>query len=977
MRCGSRPEIAALLAAALLLASCERSSPVHKAAASAPAPRPVPVRAVVPRLLRLAPGVLDEVDLKGGERRAYLFDLAAGQYAGLVVDQQGIDVGVSLKAADGKKVAAIDSLNGMIGPEPLPFVAETSGRFRLEVGSSPRAPVGRYVLRLDALRPATSRDRVRVEAERMLAEGVGLYAKETPAASRAAVPRETEALARFRALGLLDREAEALASLGVTYDRLAERKAAADAYRQALALLGALRDEPRAAVILTSLGRLERQDGRLNAALALYRKALPLLRQSHNRPEEARTLNHIGRLAIDRGENGEAISAFEQALTLCRALGDRGGEGETLINLGHLEASLGQAERGLHHLDQAVALLEAPGKRHELSVALAEVGAARALGGRPRREVLAAFQRALQLQRETKDRRWEAVTLHNLGWYYHREGEIHEAEKIFRQTLAMFQADNDRAEEAGALINLGGIDLELGQLAQAENSFQRARAVFAEIGDPGEEVKALFGLARVLRATGRSSEALTAVEGAYAHVEDLRRKPADPDLQMTFFATKQDIYELRVDLLMELHRDAQALKASEEARARTLLDLLARMDARPVGSGILLTSREIQRQVVEKGTLLLEYSLGEKRSFLWAVTPQSLESFELPPRKELEKDARSAAFLLAQSGRTLARAQADLALAGLARRLLGPVAHRLRKADRLVVVPDGALWGVSFAALPDPAGGEPLVAGHEIVTLPSASVLPQLRAAAAGRRPVAGTLAVLGDPVFSATDSRVTPAPGMPTGASRSSNSVAQFERLPFSRAEAQAILSVAPQQGRLALLDFDASRETVLSGRLAGYRILHFATHAVLNTEKPELSGVVLSMVDPQGHSRDGFLRLTEIYKLHLPADLVVLSACRTALGQEIRGEGLVGLTRGFFSAGASQVLVSLWPVEDRATAELMRHFYSEMLGRGRSPAAALRAAQTAMWKDQGWRSAYNWAGFTLQGDWRVSPNRPSRPDL
>ncbi len=128
-----------------------------------------------------------------------------------------------------------------------------------------------------------------------------------------------------------------------------------------------------------------------------------------------------------------------------------------------------------------------------------------------------------------------------------------------------------------------------------------------------------------------------------------------------------------------------------------------------------------------------------------------------------------------------------------------------------------------------------------------------------------------------------------------------------------------------------------------------------------------MLSMVDPQGRPRDGFLRLDDIYRLNLPADLVVLSACRTALGREIRGEGMVGLTRGFFSAGARQVLVSLWPVEDRATAELMRRFYLAMLGRGRPPAAALREAQTAMWRDEGWRSAYYWAGFSLQGDWRL----------
>ncbi len=340
----------------------------------------------------------------------------------------------------------------------------------------------------------------------------------------------------------------------------------------------------------------------------------------------------------------------------------------------------------------------------------------------------------------------------------------------------------------------------------------------------------------------------------------------------------------------------------------------------------------------------------------------------------LEAEARRVAFLLSASSRALARQQTDLALADLSHRLLAPVAHLLRGAERLVIVPDGALWYVSFAALPDPgtggpaAGRPPLVVGHEIVTLPSLSTLPRLRREAAGRRPPLGTLAVVADSVFDVMDSRVTPTPAVPMRSygPRDSSS-ARLERLPFSRAEAQAILSVAPRQGTLAVLDFMASRDIVLNGRLARYRIVHFATHAILNTENPGLSGVMLSRVDSHGRPRDGFLSLDDIYRLNLPADLVVLSACRTALGREIRGEGLVGLTRGFFSAGARQVLVSLWPVEDRATAELMRRFYLEMLGRGRPPAAALREAQTAMWRDEGRRSAYYWAGFILQGDWRI----------
>ncbi|MFL6261943.1 MAG: CHAT domain-containing protein [Thermoanaerobaculia bacterium] len=952
MRSRSRLETAALLAAGLLFAACERSPSTGKPAASA-----TPVHPAA-RVLRLAPGVLDEAVLKGGEERAYLLDLAAGQYAGLVVDQQGIDVEVRLRAPDGRVVAAIDSPNGVIGPEPLPVVAETSGRFRLEIRSlTAGAPAGRYVLRLEDLRPTTAADRSRVEAERTLAEGMRLFQEDKPSSLQTALALETEALARFRALGLPAREAETLSSLGSYRDRLHERDAAAGFYRQALAIFESLGDEARAGATLSNLGKLERGSGRPERALALYRRAIPLLRRARNGPAEAASLSNLGRAAMTVGETGEALSAFEQALSRQRVLGDRVAEGDTLLNLGRLEISLGQTPRALDHLGRAVALLEACGKRRVLGLALVDLAAARALGGHSRQEVLATFQRALELQREIGDRRWEAVTRHNLGWYLRQEGETRQAERIFWETLAAFQEYGDRTNEAAALVNLGFVDLDLGRPAEAEELFTRARALFTEIGDPDQEANALFGLARAHRMAGRTAVALTAIESAAARVETLRSKPPNLETRLTFFASKQEIYELRVGLLMERHRqdpragyDARALMAGEEARARTLLDLLdkahigagsgaARLAAAPAGG-----FQEIRRQAAEPGTLVLEYHLGRDRGFLWALTPGGLESFELPPRETLEAEARRAAFLLAASHRALARRQADLALAGLSRRLLGPVAHLLRGAERLVIVPDGALWYVSFAALPEPGTGPPLVVGHEIVTLPSLSVLPRLRRDAAGRRPPPGTVAVLADPVFGRLAAR-----------------------LPFSRAEAQAILAAAPGQETLAALDFAASRETVLSGRLARYRIVHFATHAVLDTENPELSGIMLSRVDPQGRPRDGFLRLGDIYRLHLPVDLVVLSACRTAIGREFRGEGMVGLTRGFFSAGARQVLVSLWPVEDRATAELMRRFYHEMLGRGRPPAAALREAQAAMWRDERWRPAYYWAAFTLQGDWRV----------
>jgi CHAT domain-containing protein len=189
---------------------------------------------------------------------------------------------------------------------------------------------------------------------------------------------------------------------------------------------------------------------------------------------------------------------------------------------------------------------------------------------------------------------------------------------------------------------------------------------------------------------------------------------------------------------------------------------------------------------------------------------------------------------------------------------------------------------------------------------------------------------------------------------------------LPFTRREATSIVKLLPQRQRFLALDFKASKATATSPELSQYRIVHFATHGLLDSIRPELSGLVLSLVDEQGNPQDGFLQLHEVYNLNLPAELIVLSSCRTGLGKEIRGEGMVGLTRGFMYAGAARLVTSLWKVDDEATAELMKRFYTKMLGESERPASALRAAQIEMWRQKDWKSPFYWAAFTFQGEWR-----------
>ena len=195
---------------------------------------------------------------------------------------------------------------------------------------------------------------------------------------------------------------------------------------------------------------------------------------------------------------------------------------------------------------------------------------------------------------------------------------------------------------------------------------------------------------------------------------------------------------------------------------------------------------------------------------------------------------------------------------------------------------------------------------------------------------------------------------------------VSTFGRLRYTRNEADAIIALAAPGTGMEALDFEASKATATGGRLSQYRIVHFATHGLINSRHPELSGIVLSLVDQQGRPQDGFLRLHDVYNLKLDADLVVLSGCRTAVGKDVRGEGLIGLTRGFMYAGAPRVVASLWDVRDEATAELMKRFYEAMLRQRMPPAAALRAAQLSMTREKRWEAPYYWAGFVLQGEWR-----------
>ncbi|MEM7351281.1 MAG: CHAT domain-containing tetratricopeptide repeat protein [Acidobacteriota bacterium] len=833
-----------------------------------------------------------------------------------------------------------------------------------------------------------------------------------------ALQRFHQALILWRDLGERQGEADALHKIGFCHHLRHEYDKAFSFSRQALDMRRSLGDLPGQAETASVIGVIEHYRSKPRQALVSYEQALGFARQAGDPGMEAAMLNSIGGVSEVLGEWRQALDFFRRAREIHRAVGERQWEARTLNNMGAIYRKLGEYQKALDHYHQALAIRRSIGDHRGEATSLNSLGRAYLNLGEPE-QALVYFRRALPLRRESADRRGEAATLHNLGNAWSRLDDHRKALGFYLQALAIRQAIGNRRGEATTLDQIGATHAALGETRQALASLSQALELRQAIGDPSREAMTLRSLAeiqltldqpakaeaqaraalglqrgvddrvgeaqtlavlaRVARQVGDLTAARTHLESSLEIIETLRTRVESPDLRATFFARKREAYLEYIDLLMALHRDdpsqglhIAALEATERARARSLLDLLSEAGAE-VEREIARPREAVEiRRLLDPGTLLLQYSLGAERSFLWAVTTASVTSFELPPRATLESAARE----LHRSWSTLdllGQGDEQRAAGELSRLLLQPVAHQVRRSDRLVIVADGALHYLPFAALPlGDATGPPLLAELEIVALPSASVLAIQRQTP--RRAAPDSFAVLADPVFDSADPRVTlkpvPAPASDAPERTRSATVSareqSFPRLAASRREAKAIVDLAAGRRVFEAVDFAANRAVVTSGRLRDFRLIHFATHGVLDSSEPRRSGLVLSLVDEDGKPADGFLRLPEIYALELQADVVVLSGCQTALGKEIRGEGLVGLTRGFMYAGAERVLASLWKVQDKATAELMTRFYRFLLQDGLSPAAALRAAQRSILSETDWQDPYYWAAFVLQGDWR-----------
>jgi CHAT domain-containing protein/tetratricopeptide (TPR) repeat protein len=889
-------------------------------------------------VVALAPGATLGRFLAGGAVDSYQVSLRGGDFLQARVDQHGVDVVVALVDAAGSKLLVIDSPNGKEGPEQLAFVARHPGRYCLQVRSLRRDAAGAYRIGVEALRRATPEDRERAAAVASLAQAEALRAEGGGEARRGAFGALRAAVEHFRRLGDARAEMDGLRRLARAAEALGDPGAREAAAIRAMSLAHGLGDGAAELELLNEVGNAVSRSAARRGAEDAYLRLLAAAQARGDRFWEAMACNNLGLVYAITAETQKSLDAYVRALTLWQRLGDAHRAATTLHNLGSAYSLLGRPREALGFFQSALRLQRTGGDRRAEAATLTAVAWVHHLLGEEGL-ALGLYDAALRLRQRAGDRRGEAATLDRRGTTLLRLGRPKEALASYEEALRLLRRSGDSAGEASTWENVGWVLATSGNPRGALGPQQRALDLFRLAGDRHGEADALLGLARSRRLLGQPDAALGLATDALHIVEGLRERADEPNLRISYLASRQDAYELTIDLLFDLHArrpgqglDAKALEISERARARSLLDGLAKRTGasfpRPLGVPAL-------QQLLDDDTLLLEVALGDERSVLWVVGPRSVVSHRLPGRAELEARARAVRDLLSRSRERSVRRQAELAAASLSQALLGLAAAELGT-KRLLIVPDGVLQLVPFAALPDPsraargAIGPPLLEAHEIVVAPSASVLAVLRQELASRRPSPGLVAVVADPVV----------PGL--------------VRLPWTRREADAILRLVPPRENLGIFGSAASRDAVLSGRLSRYRFVHFATHGRLNAERPELSGLVLTPGAGAGRQDDGFLSAREIRALDLPADLVTLSACRTAFGAEVRGEGLLGLAHGFLAAGAARALVSLWNVDDQATAELMERLYRGVLKQGLPPSTALRAAQLSLRRDPRWEAPY-----------------------
>jgi CHAT domain-containing protein len=777
-------------------------------------------------------------------------------------------------------------------------------------------------------------------------------------------------------LGNRQREGRAYQRLGFAEYSLGNYDAAR---RAALAAVDVAKESQDTALLAMGqllLGRIDEVAGDYEAALARYGQGLRA--SSGDRFAAPALMNALGFLHLRRGEHQEAALQFEARLAVAASYVQRDTEALARVGLGDVRLARGDRE-GARQLYAAAAETLRRGVPNLRCIAIQRLGR-HALDDGRLDQAATYFAEMLTVNQQMGHPPCEAEAQAGIADVAVARGDLETADAAARQGIQIAEQFREAAP------SLESRALGFGALAPA---FDRAVEISMRLAERGDRDAA--GRALVLNERALARGLLDHIVEAASDDTQLTPDPLALDRQRVREQWRVRVAQYQVAALSQRDRErAKTLREEMTALDLQLRDLQARGDLADGRRARLIRPPTLEldaiQALLDEDTTLVEYALGERQSYVWVVSSREMRALRLAPRAEIESVARAVHRDLAAPASAIQRGAVERRRT-LSRLVVTPAASLLT-GRRLVIVSAGALSLVPFAALPferEPGDRSTLLSRFEIVHVPSATTLAAMRALTE-RRPRPGKhTVVFADPIFETADPRASRRPAAranrpgdavsrsPQDAASSEGVAARtltrlgasFPRLPFSRAEANALTALAPGQVT-TFVDELATRDRALGRALSDYRFIHFATHAIVDPDVPRLSSIVLSFVDGSGARRDPFLTLPDIYDMRINADVVVLSACSTAEGRHVPGEGPIGLARGFMYAGAPRVIASFWRVNDMATAELMKRFYRGVLVDGLPAAAALRAAQQQVAAIPRWASPYYWAPFMLHGDWR-----------
>ncbi len=806
---------------------------------------------------------------------------------------------------------------------------------------------------------------------------------------------------------------------------------ARNAYEKALGICRANHDARCTGEAANNSGQVSIRMAEFEPAVSRLAEAADSFREVKDFIDLGKTESNLGTLYRQVGDFQKAISLGDDAASLLQGR-DEVAFALVENNLGMCYQRLGEYEKAKLYFERAIEIEVKDAQLHPKNAGRVAVPRANLGENYSLEEKFSPAENMLKIALteaiSAKAKREEAQVRSSLGILAWKQRKLDEARSELEAALKIHQELGDRRVETTDLNYLGECDKAQGDFIAARQHFTQAKDLRLQIGLRDAAADSLFSLARLDFETGNFSEARQLAEQALTLQEAVRSRVPGPNLRASFYAQKQKNFDLLLAIAMlpsNPNATRDGLLAVERGHGRAILDLLAEGSVLSGAPKDLLERRDsiqqqidflstrlstskpkedelrrriellvaqddeveaqvresvqgqkfgkpldsletLQRNLLPENAALLEFHLGEQSSDLWVVERDLLRHYKLPGRPVIEDSANSVTELfgkvLERKRSPLKQAQFDESLAGLSQDLLGVIDVELPQ--KLIIVPDRVLNRIPFAAL-WMKGQKRLGIEHEIIQVPNAEFLES------GRRPkqlgdFPQTFLAFADPVFSANDSRLDhlrhdsgdPVKGFDTA----------LPRLMFA-GELDAVAAEVPKNRRRTLRGFDANTEALKTLNLTDYGILHFSTHALIDDQMPEASRIALSMLDKQGHRIDGFVRPYQLSSLKLDGSVVVLSACDTALGKEVIGEGLVGFTASFIRAGASQLLMTLSEVDAEASSAFLSAVYHTYLSsddktrKGITLEESVKRAQEELAKSRRWSDPYYWASFSLYG--------------